>query len=186
LGTEFEDRSFFETLRLEPYYLFTAERNPSVRGFIDALIDETRATRAALVHGDYSPKNILIYRDTLILLDHEVIHFGDPAFDLGFAMTHLLSKAHHLPALRSSFASAAGFFWRMYFETVGALAGGPGFEARVVRHTLGCLLARIDGRSPLEYLTPSERERQKSAVLALMADPPAHVSSLIEQFIQRI
>ncbi len=62
------------------------------------------------MHGDYSPKNILIHKDRLVLLDHEVIHFGDPAFDLGFSMTHFLSKAHHLPAQRREFASAAGSF----------------------------------------------------------------------------
>ena len=59
------------------------------------------------MHGDYSPKNVLVHDGRLVLLDHEVIHFGDPGFDLGFSLTHLLSKAHHLPAERENFATAA-------------------------------------------------------------------------------
>src|ERR1041384_40765 len=159
----FDDRTFFETLRLEPYYRFTATRNPAAADFLNELISDTLATRVTLVHGDYSPKNILIHHEDgsaglptrsasngapphpslssgggeggrrpgegermaygsnarpkqeteapregrLILLDHEVIHFGDPAFDLGFSLTHLLSKAHHIPARRADFLQAA-------------------------------------------------------------------------------
>src|SRR5262245_21625602 len=68
----FEDRSFFESLRIEPYYSYTASQVPETAAFLNELIDETRATRLTLVHGDYSPKNILVYQDRLILLDHEV------------------------------------------------------------------------------------------------------------------
>jgi len=83
----FDDRTFFETLRLEPYYRCAAARNPATARFFADLIAETLATRVSLVHGDFSPKNVLIYQDKLVLLDHEVIHFGDPAFDVGFSLT---------------------------------------------------------------------------------------------------
>jgi 5-methylthioribose kinase len=168
LRADFEDRSFFESLRLDPYYRTTAERNPEARAFYDRLIAQTRGTRVTFVHGDYSPKNILVHAGRLVLLDHEVAHFGDPAFDLGFALAHLLSKAHHLPAQREAFLEAARSFWKAYGEAAGPLARAGDFAPRVVRHSLGCLLARVDGRSPLEYLTPAERDRQRSAVLRLM------------------
>src|SRR5439155_6949025 len=106
LAQIFDDRSFFESLRVEPYYAYTAERVPDARAFLRALIDDTRARRFTLVHGDYSPKNILVHQGRLILLDHEVIHWGDGAFDVGFALTHLLSKANHLPAHRRAFVKA--------------------------------------------------------------------------------
>lgn len=171
----FRDVSFFESLRLEPYYSFAATRVPDAAAFLNLLIVDTRAVRLTIVHGDYSPKNILVRNNRLVLLDHEVIHWGDPAFDLGFSLAHFLSKAHHLPAHRASFAEAAHEYWKSYAD--------PSHEARAVRHTLACLLARVDGRSPLEYLDASERERQRGAVLKLMADAPALMDDLIERFI---
>lgn len=182
----FADRSFFETLRLEPYYRFAAHRQSAAAPFFDDLIAETLATRLSIVHGDYSPKNILVYQERLILLDHEVIHFGDPAFDLGFALTHLLSKANHLAAHRPAFLAAATDFWRTYSATVGPELLTPALEARAVRHTLGCLLARVDGRSPLEYLTEPERARQRAVVLGYLASPPARVTELVTGVGQRL
>ena len=177
LAEIFGDRSFFESLRLEPYYAYSAQQAPAAAGFLNALIDETRACRITLVHGDYSPKNVLIHADRLVLLDHEVIHFGDPAFDLGFALTHLLSKAHHVSRYRREFLAAADEFWQVYSQAAGAES-----ESRAVRHTLACLLARVAGRSPLEYLTPQERERQQDAVLDMMPNPPRRVAELIRVF----
>ncbi|MEZ4638280.1 MAG: phosphotransferase, partial [Caldilineaceae bacterium] len=153
LAPLFGDRSFFETLRLEPYYLYTASKHDTALDFYTKLVDETRAQSLTLVHGDYSPKNVLVHRGRLVLLDHEVIHWGDPCFDLGFSFTHLLSKAHHVAEYRAPFIDAALHYWQIYVDTAADLATLDGFEPRAVRHTLACLLARVDGRSPLEYLT---------------------------------
>jgi hypothetical protein len=186
LAKVFDDRTFFESLRLEPYYRFTASRYPDTATFFADLIAETLATRLALTHGDYSPKNILVYQNRLVLLDHEVIHFGDPAFDLGFSLTHLLSKAHHLPDRRQEFFEAARCYWQTYQRTVGELARTDGFETRGARHTLGCLLARVVGRSPLEYLSAADRARQRAIVLALLLDPVETVLDLVAAFEKRL
>jgi aminoglycoside phosphotransferase (APT) family kinase protein len=183
VAAAFDDRTFFESLRVEPYYTYTAEQAPAAAAFYAELIAATRARRLTLVHGDYSPKNILIYQGRLVLLDHEVIHFGDPAFDVGFALTHLLSKAHYLAEQRALFAGAARYFWRSYSETLGGIAWWADLDRWTVRHTLGCLLARVDGRSPLEYLDTAQRERQRAAALALMQRPPETVDALVAQFI---
>jgi len=182
----FEDRSFFETLRLEPYYAYTATRVPEAASFLTQLIEETRAHRLSLVHGDYSPKNVLVQGGRLVLLDFEVIHFGDPSFDLGFCLTHLLSKAHHLPPHREAFAEAARVLWRAYLEALGEPPWREGLEARTVRQTLGCLLARVAGRSRLEYLTGEACARQQEAVLALTPKPPESLGELIESFLRRL
>lgn len=189
----FADRSFFESLRLEPYYSYTAGQVPAAADFLHTLIEETRACHLTLVHGDYSPKNVLVHQNRLILLDHEVIHWGDPAFDLGFSLTHLLSKAHHLPQQRGAFAGAANQYWRVYTQTIGdafLLPPSQGrlgeVEARAVRHTLACLLARVAGRSPLEYLDEMARQRQREAVLALLSNLPANIPNLVNQFIAKL
>ena len=183
LATAFDDRSFFESLRVEPYYLYTASRVPAAAAFFDELIAATRASRLALVHGDFSPKNILVHAGRLMVLDYEVIHWGDPAFDVGFALTHFLSKAHHLRDRRADFGRAASNFWRTYLEILKDVPWSGSVEPRAVRHTLGCLLARAHGRSPLEYLDAAARERQCDAVLALTPRPPARVDDLVDQFL---
>jgi 5-methylthioribose kinase len=177
----FRDRSFFESLRLEPYYLHTAQQIPEASRFLHDLIAHTRSRQSALVHGDYSPKNILIRQGRLILLDHEVIHWGDPAFDVGFALTHLLSKANHLPQFRERFTDSARTFWREYNSIV-----SDNSQDQAIRHMLGCLLARVAGRSPLEYLDASARARQQSAALSLMSETPATIEKLIDSFIDRV
>jgi 5-methylthioribose kinase len=171
----FRDSSFFESLRLEPYYAHSAGQTAEAGAFLRELMAATRAARETLVHGDYSPKNILVRNQGLVLLDHEVVHWGDPAFDLGFSMTHFLSKAHHLRAHRGKFAEAAHLYWKSYDDN--------SCEERAVRHTLGCLLARVDGKSPLEYLDADERRRQRAAVLGLIAAPPSAMDELIERFL---
>lgn len=182
----FADTTFFESLRLEPYYQYTSQQVPETQPFFDAVIADTRANRLALVHGDYSPKNVLVQQDKLVLLDYEVIHFGDPAFDLGFSLTHLLSKAHHIANQRQRFADAANAYWTTYRESLGDVSWADGLELRAVRHTLACLLARVEGRSPLEYLSPTERGAQRESVVQLSSAPPKTVPELIRAFVERI
>lgn len=182
----FADTTYFENLRLEPYYLYSAQKIAVASPFLKTLAKETLRHKDCLVHGDFSPKNALIYKGKLILLDYEVVHFGDPAFDVGFALTHFLSKAHHSAVDRNRLASAAELFWQVYLDAISELDWAGELEPRVVRHTLGCLLARVAGKSPLEYLTPAEAVRQRETVLCLISQPPTRVPDLIDKFICKI
>jgi hypothetical protein len=182
----FGDRSFFESLRVEPYYQYTATRVPAAAAFLNDLIATTRGRRLALVHGDYSPKNVLVHAGRLVVLDFEVIHWGDPAFDLGFGLTHLLSKAHHVRGHRPEFGRAASRFYREYAGTLGDVPWAGDLEPHAVRHAIGCLLARACGRSPLEYLDPAARDRQRDVVLNLIARPPARVDDLAGEWLARL
>jgi hypothetical protein len=91
-----------------------------------------------------------------------------------------------LPPQRRAFAEAAGHYWQVYRQTLGDLAWAGALEERAVRHTLACLLARVAGRSRLEYLSPEEKARQGEAVLALLPAPPATIAGLIAQFLTRL
>lgn len=182
----FADRSFFESLRLSPYYEYTASQIPDSASFLNALIEETRTAQITLVHGDYSPKNVLVYQNRLILLDFEVVHFGDPAFDIGFSMAHFLSKAHHLLPHRADFADAALYYWNTYRVTLESFPWAKHLEERAVRQTLACLLARAAGKSQLEYLSPAEKQRQVACVVKILAAPPDIFPDLIAQFLKGI
>lgn len=186
LEIEFENRDFFQSLRLEPYYDYCGIRIPEASRFLRDLMTETLSRRDCLVHGDYSPKNILVHQGKLILLDHEVLHFGDPAFDWGFSLTHLLSKAHHLPRDRETMVRAARLHSAAYLKEIDELPWRRTAEINAVKHTVACLLARTSGRSPLEYLTIEEKEKQKAVALGLMAATPSSIEALINDFEERI
>lgn len=186
IGEVFADRRFFESLRLEPYYRYSAEQVPEIGVFFNDLIAETLETQLALVHGDYSPKNILIHHGRLFLVDHEVIHFGDPAFDVGFSLTHLLSKAHHLVYRRALCISAAYAYVKRYLHCLEGVPWRTALEQRAVRHTLACLIARVAGRSPLEYLTQQERRVQLTIARDLTARAPQALDDLIAGFSERL
>ena len=178
LAAEFADRQFFEELRLAPYYSYTAAQVPAARAMLTQLIADVRQRRLALAHGDYSPKNVLVHQGRLYILDYEVIHFGDPAFDIGFSMTHFLSKAHFMPDHRSAFIDMAGAYWETYQDNLAA----KWEESHAVRHTLACLLARVAGRSPLEYLNAVQRRDQQKIVLDLISQDITTIPQLIRAF----
>ncbi|MDH3710702.1 MAG: phosphotransferase [Cyclobacteriaceae bacterium] len=176
---EFKDTSFFESLRLEPYYRFVLNKVPEAKKLLEPLILATLKRKQALVHGDYSPKNVLIADQQLFLIDHEVIHYGDPAFDVGFALTHFISKAHHFKELRENFLELARLFWESYQGYLHPDFLTQDLEKYSVLHTLGCLWARVAGRSPLEYLTKPQQENQSRMVLELMEQPTENIPELI-------
>lgn len=185
LEETFRERKFFEELRLEPYYGYTASQVPGARAFLLRLVDDARLRRHALVHGDYSPKNVLIHNDELVLLDFEVIHFGDPAFDIGFSLTHFLSKAHYLQPRRAAFLGMARAYWQAYLDDMSAPMRKI-VKPFAVQHTLACCLARVAGRSPLEYLTASQRARQRQIVLELLESDINGIPHLIDRFGERL
>lgn len=182
----FRDRSFFEGLRLEPFYEFTACQCPELQDFLAALIEETREQRLCLVHGDYSPKNILVQGQRLVLVDHEVIHWGDPMFDVGFALAHLLSKAHAFSAQRAEYAALANAFLSAYGECVSHDFLPGNLRQRAARHTLACLAARAVGRSPVNYLDAAQKQRQVAAVCALQSRTLPDWSQLVTAFLERL
>ena len=182
LAEAFDDRSNFESLRLEPYYRFSAARLPAAARFLQELIEETLSYRVSLVHGDYSPKNILVHGGRFVLIDHEVIHYGDPAFDVGFALTHLLAKALHRQPFRPRLLEGAQLFAGTYLRSVRKVGFDHHFEARACRHTMACLLARVVGRSPVEYLTATEGQRQIGIAMDLIHQGPFTLLPMISRF----
>ena len=182
----FATKEYFQTLRLEPYYEHTATVVPAAAQFLNELVQSTLCRSDALVHGDASPKNVLIHNNRLILLDHEVLHFGDPAFDIGFSLTHFLSKALHLPRHRHQFAAAARIFWKDYRAKVRDMPWFDELKARAPKHTLASLLARVCGRSPLEYLGKQERLVQKQVVLEMIGERQSDLDDVITGFVHRV
>lgn len=176
LAARFRDRTFFAQLRLEPYYLVAAEKYRPLATQLGDLVDQTWRERHALVHGDFSPKNLLVSHDGLMLIDFEVGHYGDPAFDLGFCLTHLTLKGIHLPERRDFMLDAIRHFWIIYSGTIESRVAQSEIqqlESRTIQHLAGCLVARVHGKSPVDYLKPPEQLRAVQLAEQLFALGPA-------------
>lgn len=175
----FSDLEAFRQLRLDPYYRHTAARHPDLAPFFAALIEECENRRLCLVHGDFSPKNFLVTSDGLMVIDWECVHYGNPAFDAAFALNHLLLKSFWLPRELSGFRALAQTFWR---ALAAELRQYEWFEQSTMRHWAGLLLARVDGKSPVEYIRdPEQRAQVRRLALDLIRAPARSVDDVFER-----
>lgn len=142
----FASKRPFEQLRIDPYHRTTADRHPDVAEQIMAEVDRIMGVDRTLVHGDYSPKNVLL-GDVPWIIDFEVAHWGDPAFDVAFMSNHLFIKSVYNADSQAAYLDAADRFWTAYRETVPWT-----LESDVIAELGILMLARVDGKSPVEYV----------------------------------
>jgi 5-methylthioribose kinase len=176
----FADRHVFVQLRVDPYYRRIQERRPEVADAVQPLIDRLMTARDALCHGDYSPKNILTHEHGFTLVDYETGHFGDPTMDLGFCLSHLMLKAIKRSHDRQRHFELTRRFWQGYTAETTFLSHEE-LQSRGIEHCGVCLLARIDGTSPVEYL-PEEDKRTTVRRLGrrLLLDRPRYWDEVLE------
>ena len=151
----FGDQRAFRQLRTDPYYRTIARRHPSIAGVVEDLVEESAKRRVAMVHGDWSPKNLLVENGSVTCIDFECAHFGDPSYDAGFLLNHLILKCFHRPQAADGYLALAqsALCWTLGMLPPAAL---PWFERSAMRHLPLLLLARVDGKSPVEYLRTSQ------------------------------
>ena len=178
VAAEFPTDAIFYDIRLEPYLAATARAHPDLADRLLALIASTQTNKKALVHGDVSPKNILCGPNGPVFLDAECAWWGDPAFDLAVCLNHLLLKCLWTPAARDGFlacfdAMAATYLAGVTWEPPADL------ERRAAALLPGLFLARVDGKSPVEYLTEeSQKARVRRVARLLLTTPPVHLSAI--------
>lgn len=178
VATSFPTDTIFHAIRIEPYLLATALQHPDRAAALRGLAATTAGTRRALVHGDVSPKNILCGPQGPVFLDAECAWWGDPAFDLAFCLCHLLLKCLWTPAAREGFLACYAALGAAYVAEVDWEP--PAFvEERSARLLPGLLLARVDGKSPVEYITAeAAKDRVRRVARALLATPPARLQDV--------
>lgn len=181
LARSFDTLANFQALRLEPYLLATADRHPDIASQLRALARRTGSTRVALVHGDVSPKNILVGPHGPVLLDAECAWYGDPAFDVAFCLNHLLLKCLAQPARVGALLDAFAAFVTAYFEAAG-FESRQVLESRAAALLPALLLARVDGQSPVEYLEgrPLEQALVRRVARPLIATAPAQLAAVAD------
>jgi 5-methylthioribose kinase len=149
---------------------------PELLARIAAAYHRYRRLSLALVHADVQPSNVLLVAGAPRLIDAEIAHLGDPAFDLGQLAGHLWLRALARGDARAA-APALSALWSAYTASAGpALAFGfsdalvhAGVE--MLRRTLGAArIAEVDR----DEVALRAIETGRAWVLA----PPAHPSLL--------
>ena len=179
VAARFATDAIFHSIRLEPYLVATGRAHGDLEQIFQSLVDRTANTKVCLVHGDVSPKNILVADHGPIFLDAECAWYGDPAFDLAFCLNHLLLKCLWTPSARAAFLDCFDSLSSAY------LRGVPfeDVEKRTASLLPALLLARIDGKSPVEYLTDQQKQVVRNIARELI--PTATSLQQIRQAWQR-
>ena len=177
VAAAFATDATFHAIRLEAYLEATARAHPALADSLMALSRETLATKRALVHGDVSPKNILVGPRGPVFLDAECAWYGDPAFDLAFCLKHLLLKCLWVPPASGQFLAA---FDALVFSYLAGADWEPraALEQRVARLLPALFLARVDGKSPVEYLDERGKARVRRVAMPLVAAPPPRLGDI--------
>lgn len=181
----FQNQDDFHALRIEPYLTFTAAQHPDVAPQLIALSEMLYDSAQVLVHGDVSPKNILMRQRGPVVLDAECATMGDASFDPSFCLNHLALKAVHLRAQRAALLGEFAQFWSAYaahvtWEDVSEL------ETRICRLLPALMLARVDGKSPVEYLDETRRAQVRAIALPLIAEPVQTLSEFSQSLASRL
>jgi 5-methylthioribose kinase len=177
IAARFATDDIFHAIRLEPYLVATARAHRDLAERLDALVETTRTTRRVLVHGDFSPKNILIGPDGPVIVDAECAWYGDPAFDVAFVLNHLLLKGVWRRAWRSRYLDAYDALADAYRAHV-RWEPWASLDARTAALLPGLLLARADGKSPAEYLTDADKQEVRAFARPLVAQAPASLEEI--------
>jgi 5-methylthioribose kinase len=163
--------SGFVSLRIDPFHKEVAKRHPDIASTVLRVAERTMATRTCLVHGDFSPKNILVGphrfgNRSFWIIDGEVGHRGDPTFDVAFYLAHLMLKRIGMVAMGVELCAAAAAFMAGY------VAVAPPPVTEILAQQLGCLvMSRVSGRSPVNYLSPDQLTTAISAGKELILNP---------------
>jgi len=177
----FATDALFHAIRLDPYLIQTANVHPDLHDRLLAIAERTAASKRVLVHGDFSPKNLLIGPDGPVVLDAECAWYGDPAFDLAFVLNHLLLKGAWRPQWRERYLDAFAALVDTYRARV-TWEPWRSVEERTSALLPALMLARVDGKSPVEYLDAAAANAVRAFARAQLEASPSALGQIAERW----
>lgn len=174
----FQNHDDFHALRIDSYLLYTATQHPALIEPFHQMADHLYKANSVLIHGDVSPKNIMFNNNRPYILDSECATMGDAAFDLAFCLNHFILKAIHIPQCRSAYLPFCIAFWEAYAPSV-CWELPSDLQARLTTLLPMLMLARVDGKSPVEYLSPENQALVRKIAIPLIKNPQQELSPFL-------
>ncbi|MCL2568978.1 MAG: phosphotransferase [Oscillospiraceae bacterium] len=182
----FADKAIFYELRISPYIKFILNKHPQLTDYAQPIIEELMDSAITLVHGDYSPKNVMINDRKVYLMDFEVAHYGHPSFDLGFLSNHLVLKSIYNCKYGAAYLSMLRHILDLYFNEMDYMDKGA-LEQSFIKLLPLLMIARVDGKSPVEYLTePVDKELVRTIAYAIIESKPADRHVMIDLILAHV
>lgn len=183
---KFGDKTVFDELRVDPFYRYVLRKHPQIAPALERVIDEVLSLAVCVVHADFSPKNLLISDGQMTLVDFETGHYGDQAFDLGFFLSHLVLKtikhANDCPTFLSLIQTFCDSYWKHLQSEYNPAFDRKDLERRTIGNLAGCLLARIDGKSTIDYFDqPWQSETARRLAFTYLMHPVTEIAQALEE-----
>ncbi len=186
VAKQFPHAGIFHAIRLEPYLEATANKHLDLKDQLLGLSKRTADTKLCMIHGDVSPKNILLGPNGPVFLDAECACMGDPAFDLAFCLNHFLLKCLWTPGSTPEFLLSYDAMVKSYLVGVDWEAPND-LEARAASLLPGLFLGRVDGKSPVEYITDEDNKNKvRRCARASLGTPPTKLSDVRATWIKEL
>ena len=181
-ASPFQNHDDFHAIRIEPYLVHTAHAHAALRPLLLAMAEQLYQSSTVLIHGDVSPKNIIFSGGQPYILDAECATMGDAAFDLGFCLNHFILKALHVPSAWPGYLELCRAFWQAYSPHV-TWEPRAELEARLCCLLPMLMLARVDGKSPVEYFDAEAQAVVRRLAIPLIETPPPDLDHLLRRMI---
>ena len=177
---EFLNDKTFHAIRIEPYILFTSNSYPQFKKNFISVANSLVRNKKTLIHGDFSPKNILLGKSYPVILDAETACWGDPVFDLAFCLNHIVLKSiyknNKIEYLELGKNFIETYLKYLNYEKVDS------FLNRFFSILPLFILARIDGKSPVEYFNEKHKQCARNFGAGLLGIKKIELSNFFEEW----
>jgi hypothetical protein len=182
----FADKQIFYELRISPYIEFLVDKYPHLKNFAAPIIKELMESSITLIHGDYSPKNIMTIGRNISVLDYEVACYGHPVFDLAFFAAHFVLKAVKHKQWAGAYISMLKYMLEIYFTEI-RFMNAANLEEGFIKLLALLLLARIDGKSPAEYIdAETDKELVRKMAFEIIQNKQPSYKKVLSLFLENI
>jgi len=182
----FADKTIFHDLRISPYIKFILHKHTRLTEYAQPVINGLMESAITLVHGDYSPKNVMQDGRKVYLMDFEVAHYGHPSFDLGFLSNHLILKSVYNRRFGAAYISMLRHMLNLYFDEMNYMDKSS-LEVSYLKLLPLLMIARVDGKSPVEYLTASaDKELVRKMAYAIIDNQAFNRKEMLKIILENI